>query len=81
MNNEEKSWQKYIGAGIILLVLYFVIKSIIDPTPCYPGEYVEWNDGRSSGICHTSVEEHDEWARRHMSYEEYKQWQIDSRNL
>lgn len=67
-------WKLFVGVAIVLLLIYAFAKEIIDPTPCYPGDVIEYNDGRSSKTCKTTIEEYDAWARKHMSYEDYLEW-------
>ena len=68
-------WQTFGIVALIILCIYMMyIKPIIDPTPCYPGEVIEYNDGRSSATCKTTIEEYDKWARKHMPYDEYLKW-------
>ena len=74
-------WKNFISVAIIIFLVYIFSKELIDPTPCYPGEVVEWDDGRNGGICKTTVEEYDEWAKKHLSYKEYIQWKKNSINL
>jgi len=38
------------------------------------GEVVEYNGGRSAGICQTTYEEYDAWAQKHLSYDKYLKW-------
>ena len=40
-------WKTYLGVAIVLLIIYAFVKQMIDPTPCYPGDVIEYNDGRA----------------------------------
>jgi len=72
---EEKiNWTTFGLVALVLFIIYSVIKQIVDPTPCYPGEVVEYNGGRSAGICQTTYEEYDAWAQKHLSYDKYLKW-------
>lgn len=70
-------WKTYLGVAIVLLIIYAFVKQMIDPTPCYPGDVIEYNDGRSSATCQTTIEEYDKWARKHMPCDEYLQFRKD----
>ena len=73
-------WKNGLVVALILFIIYVFVRNIIDPTPCYHGEVMEYNDGRSSVTCKTTIEEYDQWAKKHMSYEKYLEWR-KSENL
>lgn len=67
-------WKTFGWVAFIIFIVYIIVKELVDPTPCYPGEVVELDDGRRGGICQTTMEEYDAWAQKHMKYDEYLKW-------